>query len=285
MSWRLSDQLSKPFRNNRRRGARSDTVVGRWALGIGRSPIFVLLHPREQTRLVLALTSIGLLAWGVAVALAGLPVWGATTIMLALLLIPGVQKWQADLRRYGATVMILSILLVMQGFHSLEHAAQWIQFHLLLWPAWRSSGLISTLNAEWIHFIWNWAVVAVVVFLVRRGMRGPWGWLLLGWTVAHASEHAYMLGRYLQLQHELGRLGVPQVSAQGLPGILGRDGWLARSPATEGTFLCRLPGVTTASRLDVHFWWNTGETLLLFAAAHEFLCRHLPGRAAGHRKN
>ena len=80
-----------------------------------------------------------------------------------------------------------------------------------------------------------------------------------------------MLARYLKLEQELQRLGAPFVSAQGLPGNLGRDGWLARSPTTEGTFLCRLPGLTTATRLDVHFWWNTGEMTLLLAAAHTFL--------------
>jgi hypothetical protein len=100
--------------------------------------------------------------------------------------------------------------------------------------------------------------------------------VLLVWTIAHASEHTYMMVRYLQLKHELGVLGVPEVSAQGLPGILGRDGWLARSPVTQDTFLCRLPGLTTTTRLDVHFWWNTGETLLLLIAAHLFLRRRLP---------
>jgi hypothetical protein len=53
--------------------------------------------------------------------------------------------------------------------------------------------------------------------------------------------------------------------------VFGRDGWLARSAATEGAFLCRLPGLTTATRIDVHFWWNIGEIALLLAAAHVFL--------------
>ena len=61
------------------------------------------------------------------------------------------------------------------------------------------------------------------------------------------------------------------MTAQGLPGILVRDGWLARSPVTQGTFLCTLPGVTTAMRLDVHFWWNVVEMLLLLGAGSLFL--------------
>ena len=63
--------------------------------------------------------------------------------------------------------------------------------------------------------------------------------------------------------------------------MLGRDGWLARSGVTQGTFLCRLPGLTTATRLDVHFWWNVGELTLLLLAAHAFLLARLPWRKPG----
>ena len=241
-------------------------------------PLIELLHPHEQTRAVVVVAVVGLIAWSVVVFAAGWPIWGATTLMLALLLIPGVQKWRADRRRFGVTGMVLSIIVAMQGFHSIEHLVQWIQYHILHWPPWVSAGLISAANAEWVHFVWNWGVLLVVVYLIRGGMRSPWAWLLLLWTAAHTLEHSYMMVRYLEMRRELAQLGFPQVSAQGLPGILGRDGWLARSPATQGTFLCRVPALTTAIRLDVHFWWNTGETLLLLAAAHAFLRRHLFAR-------
>jgi hypothetical protein len=66
------------------------------------------------------------------------------------------------------------------------------------------------------------------------------------------------------------------VTAQGLPGIIGRDGWLARSPITQGTFICTLPGLTTAMRLDVHFWWNTIEMALLLCAGSLFPRSRLP---------
>ncbi|MDP9317204.1 MAG: hypothetical protein M3R24_41170 [Chloroflexota bacterium] len=236
-----------------------------------RFPLLVLLHPREQTQAVVLLSGLGLLLWGLVVSIAGMPIWGATTAVISLLLIPAVQKWRADWLSYGPTAMVLSILLAMQGFHSIEHLVQWIQFHILHWPPWESSGLISPANAEWIHFVWNWTVVAVVAYLIRGGMRNYWAWLLLAWAIAHSLEHTYLMVRYLELVQELRRLGVPFVSAQGLPGVLGRDGWLARSPATEGSFLCRLPGLTTAPRLDVHFWWNTGETSLLCIAGSNYL--------------
>jgi len=77
--------------------------------------------------------------------------------------------------------------------------------------------------------------------------------------------------RYLQTLNELAALNAWGVSAQGLPGFFGRDGWLATSDVTRDTFLCRLPGLTTAVRLDVHFWWNVGETALLILATHAHL--------------
>ena len=237
---------------------------------VARFPILTLLHPGEQTRLIVCLLALGLL-WGSVVWMAGMPIWGATTLVLTVLLVPALRKWRADRRHYGGVVMGLSILLAMQGFHSLEHVVQWIQYHILHWPSFLSSGLISAANAEWVHFIWNWAVVIALLLLLRGGMRNPWAWLLIAWAIAHTLEHSYMIVRYLQLQHELRQLGVPSVSAQGLPGILGRDGWLARSPITQGNFLCRLPGLTTAPRLDIHFWWNIGEIVLLLAAANTFL--------------
>ncbi len=56
-----------------------------------RFPLLSLLHPREQTRAVVVVLGLGLLLWGVVVWIAGLPIWGATTIVLALLLVPGVH--------------------------------------------------------------------------------------------------------------------------------------------------------------------------------------------------
>ena len=167
--------------------------------------------------------------------------------------------------------MGVSILLAAQGFHGIEHMAQWTQYHILNWSARASTGLLSPANAEWVHFVWNWIVLLTVLCLLRGGMRNIWAWLLLAWALAHTLEHTYMFVRYLQVLADLRQMGVTSLTAQGLPGVLGRDGWLARSAATQDTFLCRLPGVTTAIRLDVHFWWNMGEVALLLLAAHRYL--------------
>jgi hypothetical protein len=238
-----------------------------------RLPILALLHPREHTRAVVLALALGLLLWAISVRLFGARVWVASAAVLGLLLVPGVLKWRADLRRYGAVITVLGMLLAAQGFHSIEHLAQWVQYHLLGWPPFASSGLISAANAEWVHFVWNWGVVVITLYLVRGGMRNAWAWLLLAWALAHTLEHTYMMARYLMIKQELAALGFGGLSAQGLPGILGRDGWLARQAASSGLFFCRLPGLTTAPRLDIHFWWNIGEIALLLPAAHVFLRR------------
>jgi hypothetical protein len=234
-------------------------------------PILRVLHPREETPLILAGLLAGIAAGYLTMRWLDWPFWAAVAIVLLALLFPGVFKWRADQSRYGSTVMGISFMLVTQSFHTLEHVAQWVQYHVLGWTMRASSGLISPANSEWVHFVWNWTVVVVMALLVWRGVRNVWAWLALLWSVAHAGEHTYMLVRYLQVLGGLNELGITHITAQGLPGILGRDGWLARNAAICGVFLSRLPGLTTAVRLDVHFWWNVGETTLLVLAAHTYL--------------
>jgi len=236
-----------------------------------RLPLLDLLNLRGQTRFFVLMLVLGLALASGAMRWLGLPLWAATALVLALLIPPAIVKWRGDARRYGRVAMVICILVMAQGFHTLEHLAQWVQYHVLRWPSFVSGGLISTLNAEWVHFVWNWAVLLTVIYLVRGGLRNPWAWLLLAWTTAHTLEHSYMMARYLMVLQDMRALGVTNVPAQGLPGILGRDGWLASSPLTQGTFICRISGITTAVRLDVHFWWNIGETTLLLLAGNMYL--------------
>jgi hypothetical protein len=244
-------------------------------------PVLALLHPRRYTRLLLGLLTLGMVLGGALITLAGLPLWGATTIVIGALLYPAVQKWRDDLARYGLGVMIVSVLLALQGFHTVEHIAQFIQYHVLGWLPKESGGLISAANVEWIHFAWNWSVLLVVLYLVwAHGMRNVWAWLLLAWATAHTLEHTYLFVRYLQAVRLLDAQGASTSFAQGLPGVLGRDGWLATTGVnTPGvSLLCRLaPPLLTTIRLDVHFWWNVGESILMMLAAHRYL-RGLWGR-------
>lgn len=48
----------------------------------------------------------------------------------------------------------------------------------------------------------------------------------------------------------------------------------------RGTFLSRLPGLATAVRLDVHFWWNMGEFTWLGLAAITYLRKIILARSS-----
>lgn len=236
-----------------------------------RLPLFRLLDPRERRLAVVVGTFAALTVAASAYVMLGWPLWAAGATFLATLLVPGAIKWRSDLRTYGLEVTVLSILVVAQGFHTIEHIIQWIQNHVLLWSLRASTGVLSPANAEWVHFVWNWAVLLIVAWLVWRGMRNPFAWILLAWTTAHTFEHTYLMAQHLVVLNDLRGFGISGIPAQGLPGILGIDGWLARSDLTQGTFLCRIPLLTTATRLDIHFWWNIGEVTLLLLAANSWL--------------
>src|SRR5205814_7145202 len=120
-----------------------------------RVPLLDLLNLREQRRPFALGLALGLALAAGAMRWLALPLWAATALVLALLIPPAIVKWRADARRYGRIAMAICILVMAQGFHTLEHLAQWYQYHILRWPSFASGGLISTLNAEWVHFIWN----------------------------------------------------------------------------------------------------------------------------------
>ena len=125
-----------------------------------------------------------------------LPLWMATALVLVMMLPAGVLKWRDDKRAYGTTIMILSILVSAQGLHTLEHLAQFTQYHALYWTMRQSVGLLSPANAEWVHFAWNWSVLLAVILLLRGGVRNVWMWLLLAVAGFHAVEHTYTFVRY-----------------------------------------------------------------------------------------
>jgi hypothetical protein len=194
--------------------------------------------------------------------------------MIGLLVYPALRKWQLDRQHLGTPAMVLSMLLVTQSLHTVEHVAQWVQYHVLDWPLKAASGIISPLNAEIVHFGWNLAVLLVVVWLIGAGLRNRWTWLLLLWAAAHTAEHTYLFITYVQEVQRLASEGLPLSAAQGLPGFFGKEGWLATNVPATGpvAFLCMLaPGLTSAPRLDIHFWWNVGEIGLLLLSAHTSL--------------
>lgn len=223
-----------------------------------------LLSFRDRRALFLMALGVGLVLAGFAVYRVGMPIWGGTLLVLGVLAAPVGLKWGDDIRKLGIAAGVLSALLMLQAFHFSEHTVQMIQYYLLGRPPALAQGLISSLNIEWVHFIWNLIVLALTVYLFRKGMRGVWGWALLIWTAAHTLEHTYLLIRYLQMTQELNALGLSGFPvSQALPGILGRDGLLA-----ENGLCSSIPGLTTLPRVAIHFNWNLGETILLLLAAH-----------------
>lgn len=203
----------------------------------------------------------------------GLPLWRAVLPGTVLFGSAVLIRWYYDRKSYGALVALMIALITFQGGHGIEHVAQWIQYHILGYTLRVSTGLLSAADTELVHFVWNWCVLLVMIRLVWLGMRNPWAWLMLIWSIAHTGEHTYLYIRHLMVLDVLQEFGQTTITAQGMPGIFGRDGWLARSPMTAGTWVCTIPGLTTATRLDVHFWWNVGETLLVILAAREYLSR------------
>ncbi len=224
--------------------------------------MFGVLNPGRRAPIVLAGLGLAVIVWGFLLGFARLPLSSASVLGFALVILAVSPKWLDDHKRWGLPVTLLGVVITLQSLHLLEHAVQMIQFYFLDWPAGKALGLISALNVEWVHFGWNWLIWGLTVYLVLRGLRNPWAYVLLAWSTLHSLEHSYLMVRYLQVLGELGQLDLPMFSAaQALPGVLGRNGWLALSD------LCgRIPGLTTAPRSVIHFWWNVGELTLLLLA-------------------
>ena len=230
-----------------------------------------LLRP-QQLWLATAITMSALLI-GVIGRQIGLPMWQAALPGALIFGVAVIARWSMDRAKYGPLFALMVALVSFQGGHGVEHIMQWLQYHAFGYTLRASTGLISAADTELVHFVWNWGVLLVMARLYMLGMRNPWAYVMLFWSTAHTFEHTYLFVRHLQVLDQLQGWNQMSVTAQGLPGILGRDGWLARSPVTAGTWLCTIPGLTTATRLDVHFWWNVGETVLMMVAATAHISR------------
>ncbi|HEU4328682.1 MAG TPA: hypothetical protein VFS21_36430 [Roseiflexaceae bacterium] len=245
-------------------------------------PLLHLLDPRAQRVNVFFAFLVGSVLGALLMRLAGWPLWSATAIALGAMGLPLARSWRATWQREGIALAVLSSLIYLQSFHSIEHVVQWVQYHFLGYPPKLASGLISPLNAEWVHFSWNWMVLLLLGVLwchgfmrTRRG-TGRINVFALGmvlWTAAHTAEHSYLMIRYLDALATLRGQGVDPSFAQGLPGFFGSHGWLSQQELPPaGLFVCQLlPGLVAAPRLDVHFVWNMGEVILLWLAAWGFV--------------
>lgn len=246
----------------------------------GLLPVFQLYNPGMLLLPTIIAVDIGLLLGAAAIGLLQADLWVLTLITLLCLLPVGIHKWRADRQQHGWVVMLLSITLISQGAHTIEHFVQFFQYHVLYFTMRQSNGLLSAANAEWVHFAWNWAVLIVVILMLKGGLRNLWSWILLLVAIGHTIEHTYTFIRYLIVLKELQASGITTLTAQGLAGICGRDGLLARSALTYNSFLRYIPGLTTAIRLDVHFWWNAIEMTFLLLAGNTFLRHYIKTQQA-----
>ncbi len=184
-----------------------------------------------------------------------------------VVLLVGVGFYALAVARVGTPALaLLMTLVVAQAGHSVEHVVQMTQLLVQDLPGVAAQGFLVAANQESVHAAWSLGVMLGVALLFAAGLRGPWAWALLAWSLLHAGEHVYLFARYLEVRAEMSRLGLPPLGAeQALPGILGRDGWLAGSPFAS--WCSAIPGLVDAPRPVVHFVWNTGEMVLLLAAA------------------
>ena len=100
---------------------------------------------------------------------------------------------------------IFAAALVVQLFHLLEHVVQVAQGKFLgIKPA---HGLLgSFFDLEWVHFIYNWGLFAILIVatiaVLREGRTRPAvGWLALGAALAvqtyHVLEHAVKIYQHI----------------------------------------------------------------------------------------
>jgi hypothetical protein len=180
---------------------------------------------------------------------------------IGLVGVPVVLAVQGRLSTMPKGRLVLGAVMIAQGLHTIEHLVQIVQSYRLDLPPIRSLGIVSSLNVEWVHFGWNWIAWAGVVIAWRAGVRGTSMVLLFAWITAHSLEHTYMLWHYLTVLRRLNDFALPELgSSQVLPGVFGRDGWLARSFPQHRELLGPF---VAAPRVAVHLWWNLGEMAFL----------------------
>ena len=230
-----------------------------------------------------------MLGWVIAVAVV---VFGLTWVrvdrtIVTLMAIAGLGplwllRWRGLIGQQGWPLTVLEILVVLQGGHTIEHLAQMYQKYALGWASQDASGLLSPLNAEIVHFVWNWSVAITVAYLLWSGVRNWAGVGLFAWSLAHAGEHTYLFWQYLGTLRTLAANGASWALAQGQPGIFGIGGWASRNDAVSAAlFLCQPLGwgLTQTPRLELHFWWNFYEVLLVLLFAGVVWWQRRPTRS------
>ena len=117
-----------------------------------------------------------------------------------------------------STARIFAVALGLQLFHLLEHVVQVAQAKFLnIKPAHGILG--SFFDLEWVHFIYNWGlfallIVATIAVIRDNRVRPPLGWLFLGATLAVQAYHV--------LEHTVKIIQHVSTGIDPAPGILGQ---------------------------------------------------------------
>ena len=120
---------------------------------------------------------------------------------------PAVAKTPAYLAD-TSHLLIMAALFIAQGWlHFPEHVAQFIQRFYLRAPA---NGILGQLNVEWVHIVYNWGLLFMIIPVVVRGgffsrgnawkryNRVAWAGVMTSFWIQvwHAFEHYAKLAQY-----------------------------------------------------------------------------------------
>jgi hypothetical protein len=130
-----------------------------------------------------AVAAAGSFAGQVAAVVQAAPVW----VYLLAALAPWLPILVLELiwtYRHFRWLAIFCLLMVTQSGYLLEHAARMIQVHILSRDPSQATGIIGTLDAQRVQYVWtSWAVLALLL-LIARFPRNPWLWatvLIAAW--------------------------------------------------------------------------------------------------------
>ena len=151
--------------------------------------------------------------------------WGRPTARIAT-----ASPWMA----------VFTLLVLAQTGHVLEHVAQMVQIHALGLTGSDARGVVGQLDIEWVHFIWNAGVVAILGALLIHARSNRWLVVACLFAAWHLVEHDVIIVSFLAT-------GIP-----GSPGLLASGGSIG--------------GGLPLSRPDLHFIYNVVETAVIAVA-------------------
>lgn len=176
-------------------------------------------------------------------------IWLVGLLVLAAWL-PVLFYQMRDLYRNHGWLALLFLLVASQTAHFFEHMSQMVELHLLGLQGKQAAGIISVLNTEWVHFLWNSWVLIISVALMFFFRKNVFLWLLFIFAIYHEIEHAYIMSVYLH------------TGIQGTPGLLARGGLIG--------------GGLPINRPDLHALYALYEETLLLLAYYAELRKIAP---------